>query len=401
MLQWLIWFVPMIQKIKLNHQQENAVFRLRTGSILWGGVGSGKSIASLVYYNKNEAPKRLYIITTANKRDKGDWEKEYEQFALQDVVVDSWNNIKKYIDVKGAFFIFDEQKVVGSGAWVKSFIKITKTNNWILLSATPGDTWLDYVPVFIANGYYKNRTEFIRRHVVYNNFTKFPKVDHYVDILHLEVLKGRILIKMDKPKGKNIYSSDVLVPFDKEKLDMVVNDRWNPITNEPIKTISEYCYTLRRVVNSDTRRLEKIKELARKHRRAIIFYNFNYELDLLRTIGDLEEFVIAEYNGHNHEEVPKGEHWLYLVQYMAGAEGWNCIETNTIIFYSLNYSYKITTQAAGRIDRLNSPFANLYYYYLKSDSRIDNTIRSTLLEKRTFNEKEFAQSLNLPLASES
>lgn len=90
----------------------------------------------------------LCIITTARKRDTGEWDEELAHFYMSTdpehdiyehkVVVDSWNNIGKYVGVKNAFFIFDEQRVVGKGAWVKSFYKITQNNEWILLSATPG-----------------------------------------------------------------------------------------------------------------------------------------------------------------------------------------------------------------------------------------------------------------------
>lgn len=382
-------------KSKLFPYQLKAVNQLSTGSVLCGGVGSGKSITSIYYYTKHEFGKALYIITTAKKRDSLDWERECANFALSKnvdasinrirVVVDSWNNIKKYVDVENAFFIFDEQRVIGSGSWVKSFLKITKKNNWILLSATPGDTWMDYIPVFVANGFYKNRTEFIRRHVIYNSFVRFPKVDRYVEVSRLERLKKQILVTMEYVKKATSIHRFVTAKHDKEKLKAVSEKRWNPFTNEPIRQASEFFVTVRRVVNSDISRLEIIKDLLIKHRKLIIFYNFNYELDILRTLN----VNIAEWNGHKHEPLPKGEQWAYLVQYLAGSEGWNCIETNVIVFYSLNYSYRIMTQAAGRIDRINTPFANLYYYKIVSSSWIDNAIKKAIMNKKNFNESSF------------
>lgn len=383
-------------KSKLFPYQRDAVNQLKTGSVLCGGVGSGKSITSIAYYMENEFGKDIYIITTAKKRDSLDWERECARFALStdkkssldgiQVKVDSWNNIKKYIDIEDAFFIFDEQRVVGSGAWVRSFLKITKKNKWILLSATPGDTWMDYIPVFVANGFYKNRTQFIRRHVVYNSFVRFPKVDRYVEVARLERLKREILVTMKYEKKTTSIYKTIWAEHDAEKLKLITKNRWNPFTDAPIKQISELFVAVRRVVNSDPSRINIIKELLEKHRKLIVFYNFNYELELLREIPNVE---IAEWNGHKHEPLPETEQWIYLVQYLAGSEGWNCIETNVIVFYSLNYSYRIMTQAAGRIDRMNTPFANLYYYKIVSPSWIDSAIKKAITNKKNFNESNF------------
>lgn len=386
-------------KSRLFPYQRDAVNQLKTGSVLCGGVGSGKSITSIAYYTENELGKDVYIITTAKKRDSLDWERECARFALStdrdsslkgiQVKVDSWNNIKKYINIVDAFFIFDEQRVVGSGAWVRSFIKITQKNNWLLLSATPGDTWMDYIPVFVANGFYKNRTQFIRQHVVYNSFVRFPKVDRYIEVGRLERLKREVLVTMKYEKKTTSIRKTEWAEYDKEKLKLITEKRWNPYTDAPIKQISELFVAVRRVVNSHPSRLDIIKKLLTKHRKLIVFYNFNYELDILRTVSDVQ---VAEWNGHKHEPLPEGESWLYLVQYLAGSEGWNCIETNVIVFYSLNYSYRIMTQAAGRIDRMNTPFAKLYYYRIVSPSWIDSAIKKAITNKKNFNESTFSLS---------
>jgi hypothetical protein len=390
----------MSKKIQLFDHQKLAVNQLKTGSILCGGVGSGKTLTSIFYYKKKEFPKDLYVITTAQKRDTLDWERECAYFAISrdrtasldgvQLTVDSWNNIKKYIEVKDAFFIFDEQRVIGSGSWVKSFYKITKQNNWILLSATPGDTWMDYIPVFVANRFYKNRTEFIRRHVVFNSFTKFPKVDHYVEEGRLARLRNSITVTMDYIKPTVQKFDTIFADYDKGKFDLVFRKRWNPFTNRPVKEVSEYCFTMRKVVNSDLSRLNIVRDILVRHRKIIIFYSFNYELEILRELK--KEITLAEYNGHKHEPVPIDTSWVYLVQYTSGSEGWNCIETNTIVFYSLHYSYRIMTQAAGRIDRLNTPFSILYYFYIRSKSQIDIGIAETLKDKKDFNEFKFVKN---------
>lgn len=488
--------------VSLYPHQQKAVDQLGNGKILWGGVGTGKTITSIAYFYSKvckgvygdpgslRTPRDLYIITTAKKRDSRDWESDAILFGITKdpetsvagirMVVDSWNNIGKYTDVKDAFFIFDEQRLVGSGTWTKSFIKIAKTNEWILLSATPGDTWLDYIPVFVANGFYKNRTEFKREHVVYNTYSKFPKVDRYIGVGKMNKHRRDLLVHMPYERHTTRRNTDCLVSYDKELFDRVVKDRWHVYEERPLRDVAELFNVMRKVVNSDVSRLEALTSLMEVHPRLIVFYNFDYELEMLRSLrpsdltpsttssspqcepktkktldparaqtatsaslrgatercaenceghwtedrGDGETFLtcekwnravshhaevlqktsvdlpnvdstdarfaVAEWNGHKHEEVPKTERWLYLVQYTAGSEGWNCITTDAMCFYSLTYSYKAFHQAHGRIDRLNTPYTELDYYTLVSNSLIDKAILKSLRSKKSFNERNLA-----------
>ena len=395
--------------------QMEAVRKAFNGCIFNGSVGSGKSRTGLFYYFKEQNgwidgpnytpmknPKDLYIITTAMKRDKAEWDSELALYRLcpnpelnyynNKVVIDSWNNIQKYVDIANAFFIFDEDRVTGSGAWVKAFLKIAKNNDWIILSATAGDVWLDYWAVFVANGFYKNKTEFIREHIVYSRYSKYPKVERYVNTQRLMRLRDRILIDMTfvrhtKPHHEDVYC-DYDIPFYKD----IIRRRWDPYKDEPIQQASSLCYILRRIVNSDESRQVKLLELLEDHPRAIIFYNFDYERDILLNLGYAEGTEIAEWSGHAHQPLPTGDRWVYLTQYTAGCEGWNTVTTDTTIFYSQNYSYKVMTQAAGRIDRLNTGYIDLYYYHLKSRSGIDLAISKALRAKKQFNEAKWLNS---------
>ena len=381
--------------IPLYPHQREAISKMKNGCILCGGVGTGKSRTALYYYWERVLGEQplgppLYIITTARKRDTKDWEKEAEGFPFS-IQVDSWNNIKKYADVQHGFFIFDEQRVVGYGVWTKAFLKIARNNGWILLTATPGDTWMDYIPVFIAHGYYRNKTDFIRQHVVYSRYSKFPKVDRFENTGKLIRQRMDILVPMEFRKHTVPHEETVWVPYDKDKLKRVLISRWDIYKNEPIRDAAGLCRTLRQVVNEDTGRILQLELLLDKRKTAIIFYNFNYELELLRRMADRMNIPFAEWNGHKHEPLPDGRRWVYLVQYTAGAEGWNCTTTDTMIFYSQNYSYKIMAQAAGRIDRLNTPYTDLYYYHLMSHATIDLAIRKAVREKKVFNERMYAE----------
>lgn len=401
--------------MQLYDYQLDAVRRMKNGCILCGGVGSGKSRTALAYYfiknggelgdeyyPMSDPPQNLIIITTARKRDTLEWEGECAPFLISPdrnvglyqhrVIIDSWNNIGKYKDKQNSFFIFDEQRVVGHGEWVKSFLKITKNNDWILLSATPGDSWQDYIPVFIANGFYKNRTQFNSEHIVWDHHVKFPKVDRYINTGRLIRLRNSILVDMDFQRKTTPHHVEIYTDYDPADYKRILRDRWNIWDERPLETGGELCYALRRLVNSDESRSRAVMDILADHPKAIIFYGFDYELNILKHLPYMEGTVVSEWNGHKHQPVPDGDAWAYLVQYTAGCEGWNCIKTDTVIFYSQNYSYKVMEQASGRIDRLNTPFSDLYYYHLKSHASIDVSISRALKAKRDFNIGRFVNT---------
>lgn len=383
--------------VELRPHQTLAVSKLKPGNILWGGVGSGKSLTAVAYYMKQWADSNVLVITTAKKRDTGDWLGEFARFGVgthEDgtvagvLTVDSWNNIHKYEDIRNTFVIFDEQRLVGRGGWVKSFLRIALRNPWILLSGTPGDSWMDFVPVFIANGFYRNRTEFKARHVIYKSYTKFPAIDRYVDTGTLLRHRASILVEMPYEKATTRHSIAIPVEHDEALLKRIMKDRWNPYTDEPIKSSAELYALMRRCVATHPSRLQALREKMKKHHRLIVFYNFDYELELLRGVS---ERPMGEWNGHKHQEIPDSREWIYLVQFTAGAEGWNCISTNATFFFSQNPSYKKTEQAYGRIDRLNTSFSDLWYYVPMSNTWIDKRLRQAYVEKRSFNLSELEE----------
>ena len=401
--------------IELYAHQQEALNKLHNGAILNGTVGSGKSITGLAYYFtkvcdgdlstlKMGKPIDIYIITTAMKRDKKEWDDECSRYLLSTdankcyhgvkVTIDSWNNIKKYEGVSDAFFLFDEQRVVGNGAWVKAFLKITKVNQWILLSGTPGDSYMDYIPVFLANGFYKNRTEFIRNHVIYKRYLKYPAVERFVGTKKLAYLREKVLIDMNFKRSTVAHHETIIVPYDVDIYQQLLKTRWNSYESRPVETPAELCYLLRKTVNSDYRRLEALSELLMAHSRSIIFFNHTYEVELIMELCKSLDIPCARWDGKKHEPIPNTKRWAYIVQYAAGDSGWNCIDTDTVIFYSQSYSYKSTVQAAGRIDRLNTPFTDLYFFHLRSNAGIDRAIYSALKRKKEFNATRYIKKLD-------
>lgn len=402
--------------IELYEHQRLAIEQLQNGKILCAGTGTGKTRTALAYFYIKECkgsmqikiktengfdihgedgpmkePKKLYVITTAKKRDTKDWEIEALPFGIKDIVVDSWNNIGKYTNVMNAFFIFDEQRVVGYGSWAKKFIRITKHNHWILLSATPSDTWMDLVPVFIANGFYRNKSEFVNRHVVFAPYVSYPKIQKYLEVGRLSKLKEMIMVYMEFTKPAVEHHYDIFCAYDEDKYSLIHRMNWNPFEKCPVRNVSAKCYLERYLINTDISRIEEVTKLIKTHPKVIVFYNFDYELEILRKIAADLDIPKAELNGHMHQEIPKTSEWVYLVQYNSGSEAWNCIETNALIFYSLNYSYRIMEQSIGRISRANTPFSDLYYYHVQSKAPIDRGIKRALKNKKKFNERSYTK----------
>lgn len=394
----------------LSEDQKVAVDKMFNGCILCGDVGSGKSRTAIAYYFKEcggkiaghglsrmTQPLDLYIITTARKRDSNEWLPELNLFRLSTcadinsypnkVVVDSWNNIKKYSEVHNAFFIFDEQKTTGYGKWAKTFIRIARFNKWILASATPGDDWIELMPVFVANGYFRSKSDFEAKHVIYSRFTSYPKIEKYYNTGILLKMRRHLLVDINVERHTIEHDITIRCEYNKDLYSMVNKDRWNPFTDEPITNGSTWCTCLRKIVNSDISRLHAIANILMEHPKAIIFYSYDYELELLK--NGFNDYPMAEWNGHKHEPVPNGGRWIYLVEYMAGAEAWNCITTDTIIFYSQQYSWKILHQSCGRINRRNTPYVDLYHYHLTSLSGIDKSISLALSKKKKFNENKY------------
>lgn len=386
----------MASKIKLLPVQEKAVKELAPGKVLCGGVGSGKTITSLTYYHDNFGDMPLLVITTPKKRDEHDWEDEAKKMGLKlDMRVDSWSRVQNYVTLKDHFVIFDEQRIVGYGSWSKSFLKITKNNPWIILSATPGDRWMDYMTIFVANGFYRNKTDFVTKHVEYDRFSKFPKIKSYHNEDILESHRKSLLVRMPMKRRTIRHDHFILTEYDKEQYKLVTKMRVNTYTDAPIRNGSEYVQVVRKITSTDPDRIEKFKDYASKIPKLIVFYNFDYERDILiEACKDIKR-PFSEWSGHQHDPIPTGINWVYIVQYTSGAEGWNCITTDSILFYSPNYSYKIMEQSKGRIDRMNTQFTDLHYYWLLSKAKIDTAIVGAVKKKKRFNERAWLKEVRL------
>lgn len=409
--------------VELRDFQKDCVAQLRSGKVLAAGVGAGKSVMALYWYVSTQCRTRrsrnqvgelfrilkgspdLVVITTAKKRDSGEWSEEFARFALKEgvnhgmggvtVTVDSWNNIGKYVDAdRNTVFIFDEQRAIGHGAWSKAFVRIARSHPWIMLSATPADDWKDWCPVMVADGFYRNRTDFFRRHAIYSRYTTYPKITSWYDTHQLEVVRDRILVTCEVPRQTERHDIELGTGYNKTAVKTMMKERVDPETGEPFMNASQLCYAIRKVVNCDPSRMDMARDVFEDHGRVIVFYSLRAELELIHMAAGMAGISeVGAYNGSTHDEVPTGNRWVYAVQYNAGAEGWNCTTCNTILFWDLPYSYRQLEQAKGRIDRLNTPYRNLFYYSMTSNAKIDLAIKRALRLKKDFNAAAFMKGL--------
>ena len=410
--------------IILKPFQENCLERLSTGKVLAADTGAGKSIMSLAWYLSKECASDehslksgakawtlyhgspdLYIITTPKKRDSEEWESDLSKFNLVkgrnskemgevNIFIDSWNNIKKYTEIKNSVFIFDEQRAVGSGTWAKSFVKIAKQNHWIMLSATPGDTWSDWCPLMIAKGYYPNRTAFFNKHAVYNPYVKYREIIRWDNTDELEYYRSKMLVTCRMEKKTTRHFEEVIADCsNKYEVKRAYKERTNPKTGEPFKSASELCAYTRNIINTDPTRSAVGLKIIQMYDRIIIFYTLTDELEGIKWACNKAGRKMYFYNGEIHDQVPTGNNWAYIVQYTAGSEAWNCTTCNAMLFWDLTYSYKQFKQATGRIDRLNTPYSDLYYYAIRSYMPLDLAIRRALREKKDFNSRGFLKSV--------
>lgn len=375
--------------VTFKDYQKRAINQMHNGCILCGGVGAGKSLTSLGYIDKVYPSGTVYIITPARKRNTGEWFDDIRKNDMDETrfVVDSWNNLSKYKDVKDAFFLFDEQKVSGKGTWAKSLIRIAKSNQWILLSATPGDTYDDYATVLIANGFVRNRTTWYDEYCVTKSQPFFHIVDHKnKDVIDMMI--RRIFIKMDYQSDKKRIERVIPIQARSagEEKEILMTHK-APGAQMPFTTFAAAIAYVRMNCYDKSKKTEALRKIIEKHKKIIVFYNFLSEkLEIERAAIDAN-VTINFYNGQRHDPIPDTDEWVYGVQYNSGAEAWNCITTNAMVFYSPNYSYKTMEQAHGRIDRVNSPYECLYYYMLLNELNIDNKVMNALSSKKDFNEK--------------
>ena len=380
--------------IKLLKYQEEAIQKLHSGSVLYGATGSGKSLTGLAYYMRCWSHLDLYIITTSKKRNAGEWEEEIAKLGCPPPkAIDSWNRLKNYRMVSDAFFLFDEHKVGGHGKWAQSMITIAKKNKWILLTATPGDVWDDYASIFIANEFVKNKTTWNEDFCIFDRISKYPKIIGYQREDVLKNMRDAVLVPMEYQSEKVPIPYVIPYKVDHEEEAYVLARRKSlrhPEMRAFRNTSAMFAYMRMNLPDKESK-IQALADVLKKEPKAIIFYNFTPEKYEIENAARQVNIPFFQYNGQIKDNVPDGDTWVYAVQYTAGAEAWNCITCRTVIFYSMNYSYKVMTQAKGRIDRCNSPFDELhYYYFISPDFEIDQEILNALTRKEKFNEEALA-----------
>lgn len=122
--------------------------------------------------------------------------------------------------------------------------------------------------------------------------------------------------------------------------------------------------------------------------RVVVFYNFDSELDTLKTL--VKDRPIAEVNGHTNTEqiYHDNDNCVLFVQYQAGARGLNLQDGNKIIYYSLTLSSDLFEQSKKRIHRIGTKYP-CFYWILQTKDSVEESIYKSLNRQEDYNEELF------------
>lgn len=401
--------------MQLYEFQKKAVKALLDGKKLCiATMGAGKGSISLNWAHAQGKPNVL-VITTASKRDVktaeglNDFENEADAWfpewrkSLSSFQVVSWQGLAKWVNanflhLKDYAIIADEIACMKAGVSSqrgKAFLKITnQTDCWTGYTGTPGDRWIDMHAYFVATHKVKNKTEFLKRFCQMQTFRGFPEIIGYnrTDILRgwwreiADTVDTSEMTRQLPAETHKVINFPAPTGYKK-----CVQTRIHPTTGDFMDTTGKVTATLRQMCSSGLKMRWVSDFVENLGERAVIFYNFIEEGNLLEeTIKKAlpEGAKVWRVDG-SHHDVPTaetcGEHDIVITQWAAGAMGLNLQFMNHWISLSPNYSYSISTQARGRIKRIGQE-KHMNFWYLMCEDTIEEDVYKCLRNKSDFAE---------------
>lgn len=391
------------QRQLLNSIEENYIIAADTGT--------GKTMMAIHHYLKHNTGEPLLILAPPQKIKEGGWQRELDFVASHYNIEIPYDIIsygvlsKRWKEYKDWFLVMDECHYVKNPTSQrgKAAINLTKqSTNFLLLSATPSSNgWGDTIAYMIMFGYYKNKTQFLKEHAVYNriDYGNGPVnvVSDYRDQEKLQKLYQSFSIKLAKEDCLD------LPPLVFEKVHFKPSKEYNIIKKDRVlgeelfDNISKLQHGLRFYANQADKLKYTEMLLEGTEENVIIFYNYKQENEELKKIAKKLKKKVFEVSG-SKTNLPDKEKWTSLknsvtiVQYQAGAAGIELQYANIVIFHTPTYSYQDYEQALGRAYRNGQTKKVTVYQYITKNT-IETSIYQALAAKKDFTEELFRKEI--------
>lgn len=419
----------------LAHYKVNPKFAL-----LYVKTGGGKTYGAIHTFGSLYKDATLLVFTANNVKKSKQWHKSvvdynrtmgthlvsivhnYEKLTLPDF---SAKLTRQFIMTKKPIIlILDEVhkiKLSSSGKAskrMKNLIKLTKSSyitTTLGLSATPfSNSYIDVAPYLILAGFYKNKSQFLKRHIkhfdkyfapitgpgtgiVAKSYFKDPDlITKRFESIKVSIDTSQYYPKVERFHIKSHLNKDTATQYRQIKLDYKHHINYE----YPIQARTEQ---QRLISNHDYEKdlqLLKILQWRKNIKQApvLIFYQYSSSLaNLLQVLTQSYPlYKIKIINGNhrlNFEQAPSNPDTIILIQYQAGGEGLDWQWSNLSIFYEAPVQYEKLVQARGRNVRDKSIMKRVYHYELESANTIDSERWNIMKHHKDFTDSFSVSSL--------
>lgn len=420
------------EKLLESYQRNNKI------AILTVKTGGGKTYGAIHTFGSIMPNATLLVFTTAKIVKSKQWERSvkdynqvmhtnlkiictnYDKLVSQKSINDIYQRLR-LIHFQQVVLILDEVhriKLAGNG-------KISKRSTMILklakqpfittvlgLSATAfSNSYLDVAPYLVMAGYYKNKTEFLRKHIKKYDKYRQPVVTddmrritrdafYFPEIIDAEIKSISVYVDTSqyKPLVHTYHEYFKLNRDERHLYNMIAEAYRNKEYEYPIQARMDQERMLAQAI--PTQKDIYLIGLINMQTQGIfnhlvtpilIFYQYTSVCIHLRNLlhQNFPNRQIVMINGrakvsNDVLKKPPADDAIYLVQYEAGGEGLDWQWSNISIFYESPVRYEKFVQAKGRNVRNKSQMPVVYQFELEFINTLDSERWETNRNKKDF-----------------
>lgn len=363
------------------HNQRKLKFVIAAPTNVVDGLGWHRTIKS---WNDDHPDNQLdpILITSIDK------------FANICQNIKSFTKLLKETDLMGAYFVGDEYHKYKNPVSKRSKqLQKLEHFNKIGLSATPltNDIIMDGMSYLIHAGYYKNKTDFMRKSGLENHKGRFGEITVYNQDGSVNTEMWPYYNTMKQQLSEIMYRPKInIADYDMPGVEKHINQLdYNEKLYEDMRSLayanrqrmfaSPIDYAMEAIdrIHRDPQRLEELMKIIKDKdvKQPLIFYHNVCVKDAI--VEELEKNNITNYQiisgENNFRDVDIERDAPMLVQYQSGSEGIEMKFSNTSIFYQNQRSYAILEQARGRNVRRGMTH-DINHYYLIADNEVDQEV---------------------------